>query len=138
MIKIKYKNKLNSLQAQFINTGFEKYANSHNLKTNYESFNFIAYEDDELAGILEGITLYDEIRVNNLIVSEKYRNKKIGTKLLDFVLEYFDSKKWKYISLCTYEFQAPKFYEKCGFELEYVRKNEENPKLTKYFFINHL
>jgi ribosomal protein S18 acetylase RimI-like enzyme len=138
LIKIKYKNKLNSLQAQFINTGFEKYANSHNLKTNYESFNFIAYEDDELAGILEGITLYDEIRVNNLIVSEKYRNKKIGTKLLDFVLEYFDSKKWKYISLCTYEFQAPKFYEKCGFELEYVRKNEENPKLTKYFFINHL
>ncbi len=138
MIKIKYKDKLNSLQAQFVNTGFEKYANSHNLKTNYESFNFIAYEDDELAEILEGITLYDEIRVNNLIVSEKYRNKGIGTKLLNFILEYFDNKKYKYISLCTYEFQAPEFYEKYGFKLEYIRKNEEDPRLTKYFFIKHL
>ena len=138
MIKIKYKDKLNNLQAQFFNTGFEKYANLHNLKTNYEAFNFIAYEDDELAGILEGITLYNEIHINNLIVDEKYRSKGIGTKLLNFILEYFDNKKYKYISLCTYEFQAPEFYEKYGFKLEYVRKNEEDPRLTKYFFIKHL
>lgn len=138
MIKIEYRDKLTVAQSKFVNTEFEKYANVNDLKTNYDAFNFLAYANDELAGILEGVALYNEIRVNNLIVSEKYRNKKIGTKLLDFVLEYFDSKKWKYISLCTYEFQAPKFYEKFGFELEYVRKNEENPKLTKYFFIKHL
>lgn len=30
-----------------------------------------------------------------------------------------------------------KTYEKCGFELEFVRKNKSNPKLTKYFFIKY-
>ena len=87
---------------------------------------------------MEGITLYDEIHINNLILDEKYRNKGIGTKLLNFILEYFDNKKCKYISLCTYEFQAPGFYEKYGFKLEYIRKNEEDPRLTKYFFIKHI
>lgn len=92
MIKIEYRDKLTVAQSKFVNIEFEKYANVNDLKTNYNAFNFLAYENDELAGILEGVALYDEIRVNNLIVGEKYRNKKIGTKLLDFVLEYFDSK----------------------------------------------
>lgn len=138
MTKIEYKNKLNECQFKFINHEFENYASINNLKTNYDTFNFIAYENDEIIGILEGMTLYDEIRVNNLIVKEDYRKKGIGTKLLNFVSEYFYNKKFKYITLCTYEFQAPKFYEKCGFKIEFVRKNEDNPKFTKYFFIKYI
>ena len=34
----------------------------------------------------------------------------------------------------TYEFQAPKFYEKIGYKLEYIRKNNKNSKLNKYFY----
>ncbi len=41
------------------------------------------------------------------------------------------------MNTCTNEFQAPCFYEKCGFELEFIRKNEDNPRLNKYYFIKH-
>ena len=43
----------------------------------------------------------------------------------------------KNINLTTYDFQAPDFYKKCGYEVEFVRKNKEEPKLTKYFLVKY-
>ena len=37
--------------------------------------------------------------------------------------------------MVTSAFQAPGFYEKCGFQAEFVRVNKKNPKLTKTFFV---
>ena len=28
-------------------------------------------------------------------------------------------------------------YKKCGFEVEFIRENKENPKLTKYFLVKY-
>lgn len=138
-MEIKYcEGKLGENIGQLINDGFTKYAEKSGISTNYKEFNFVVYESGEVAGILEGITLYDEVRISNLIVDEKYRKKGIGSRLLNSVFERFDSKVFKCVSLCTFDFQAPKFYEKCGFELEFVRENKKNPKLTKYFFIKYL
>lgn len=39
------------------------------------------------------------------------------------------------INLVTSAFQAPAFYQKCGYTLEYVRKNAVNPQLSKAFFV---
>lgn len=138
-MEIKYREgKLGENIGQLINDGFTKYAEKSGISTNYKEFNFVVYESGEVAGILEGITLYDEVRINNLIVDEKYRQKGVGSRLLNSVFGRFDSKIFRCVSLCTFDFQAPKFYEKCGFELEFVRKNKSNPKLTKYFFIKYL
>lgn len=54
------------------------------------------------------------------------------------VEEYYKGKEYNNINLTTYEFQAPKFYEKCGFEIEFIRKDRENPKLSKYFLVKYL
>ena len=50
------------------------------------------------------------------------------------VEELFKNKDFDNYNLTTYEFQAPKFYEKMGYKLEYIRKNNKNSKLNKYIF----
>ena len=68
---------------------------------------------------------------------EEYRNKHIGSKLIETVENYFRDKGFENINLTTYDFQAPEFYKKCGYEVEFVRKNKEEPKLTKYFLVKY-
>ncbi len=122
---------------RLINKGFTEYDKTFDLSPNYKEFSFIAKENDEVAGILTGKCLHDEVKISDLIVTEKFRKNGIGSKLLKSVEEYFSDKNYTSISLTTYDFQAPKFYEKCGFELEFVRENKKNPKLTKYFFVKY-
>lgn len=122
---------------RLINKGFTEYDKTFDLSPNYKEFSFIAKENDEVAGILTGKCLHDEVKISDLIVTEKFRRKGVSSKLLKSVEEYFGDRNYTSISLTTYDFQAPKFYEKCGFELEFVRKNKKNPKLTKYFFVKY-
>lgn len=83
--------------------------------------------------MIKGHSYYNEIHIADLIVLEEYRGKHIGTKLIEAVEKHFLGKGFEIITLTTYEFQAPEFYKKCGFEVEFIRENEKNPKLTKYF-----
>lgn len=132
-----YEGKLSDDIGKLINEGFTKYDKAFDLSPNYKEFSFIAKENDEVAGILTGKCLHDEVKISDLIVTEKFRKNGIGSKLLKSVEEYFSDKNYTSISLTTYDFQAPKFYEKCGFELEFVRENKKNPNLTKYFFVKY-
>ena len=132
-----YEGKLSDDIGKLINEGFTKYDKAFDLSPNYKEFSFIAKENGEIAGILTGKCLHDEVKISDLIVTEKFRKNGIGSKLLKSVEEYFSDKNYTSISLTTYDFQAPKFYEKCGFELEFVRENKKNPKLTKYFFVKY-
>ena len=50
-----------------------------------------------------------------MIIIDEYRNKHIGSKLVQTVEEYFKEKGFENINLTTYGFQAPEFYKKCGF-----------------------
>ena len=69
------------------------------------------------------------------MVHRNHRQKGYGKKLLRFLEDKFENEGYNNINLSTSEFQAPTFYEKCGYKLEFVRKNKINPKLTKYFFV---
>ena len=51
--------------------------------------------------------------------------------------DYFKDKGFENINLTTYGFQAPEFYKKCGFNVEFIRKNKENPKLDKYYLVKY-
>ena len=105
---------------------------------NYLSFNFIAKDEEKVVGIINGHSYYDEVHISDLIVLKEYRNKHIGTQLVKKVEEYYKDKGFENINLTTYGFQAPKFYEKCGFKVEFIRENKENSKLNKYFLIKYL
>ena len=89
--------------------------------------------------VIEGITeVFAEIHVDDICVKFGYRHKGLGARLLQEVEDRFISKGYNNINLVTSEFQATEFYKKCGFEVEVIRKNKQNPKLTKTFFIKYI
>lgn len=137
MIDIEYKEKLDEEFYEIIDTEFNKYADKNGVVCDYKSFSFIAKENDKVIGLITGHSYYKEVHISDLIVYEEYRNKHIGTKLVKTVENHFKNKGFENINLTTYAFQAPEFYKKCGFKLEFVRENKENPKLTKYFLVKY-
>lgn len=137
MLNIEYKESLTEELYNLIDTEFNKFAIKNEVKCNYHPFNFIAKENDKVIGIITGHSYYKEVHIGDLIVLEEYRNKHIGTKLVEMVEDYYKDKGFENMNLTTYRFQAPEFYKKCGFDVEFIRENKENPKLTKYFLIKY-
>ena len=135
MLKIERLDKLDADHSEFVRTQFEKYASQKNIRGDYTDFAFAAKENDETAGIITGHICYDEAHVSELIVDEKYRGMKIGSSLLAFVEKYCHGRGIERITLTTYEFQAPAFYLKNGFEIEFIRRGKHDPRLDKYFLI---
>lgn len=117
-----------------IGNEFSRFATQHQLSVDYSPFNFVAEENEEVVGLITGHAYYNEVYVSDLILLEKSRRKGIGSKLLHKVEDYFRSKGYDLITLTTYEFQAPDFYLKNSFEIEYIRENTTKPNLTKYYF----
>jgi len=137
MLNIEYKENLDGEFYKIIDTEFNKFAIKNDVTCNYRPFNFIAKEDNKVIGIITGHSYYKEVHIGDLIIFEEYRNKHIGTKLVETVENYYKNKGFENINLTTYNFQAPEFYKKCGFEVEFIRENKENPKLTKYFMVKY-
>lgn len=137
MVEIEYQENLDEKFFEIIDLEFNKYAIKNGVECNYKSFSFIAKINNEIIGIITGNSYYQEVHIDNLIVLEQYRKQHIGSKLMEKVENHFKNKGFKNINLTTYEFQALEFYKKCGFEVEFVRENKENPKLNKYFLIKY-
>lgn len=93
--------------------------------------------DEKFVGIITGNSYYKEVHISDLIILDEYRNKHIGSKLVQTVEDYFKGKGFENINLTTYGFQAPEFYKKCGFEVEFIRKNKKNSKLDKYHLVKY-
>ena len=137
MLNIEYKDSLNDNLWNMIDSEFNKYAEKNDVICNYKSFNFIAKDNEKIIGIITGHSYYKEVYISNLIIFDEYRNKRIGTKLIKTVEDYFKDKGFENINLTTYDFQAPEFYKKCGFKVEFIRENKENSKLNKYFLVKY-
>ena len=96
-------------------------------------------EDDagKIIGSITGRAYYNEVHIGDLIIDKKHRGQNIGTKLVAAVEEEYSNKGFDKITLTTFGFQAPEFYKKLGYSLEFVRE-DKNPKLTKYFYCKAL
>ncbi len=123
---------------KFINEAFSDYAKSNDVKLNYEDYWFTV-EDDEgnVIGSITGHAYYNEVHIGDLVIDKKYRGQNIGTKLVQAVEEEYRNKGFEKISLTTFGFQAPEFYKKLGYTLEFVREDKD-PKLSKYFYCKAL
>jgi GNAT superfamily N-acetyltransferase len=118
--------------------GFVEYENSNGIDVNYRKFSIILKnEDDETIGVINAFTAFAEVYIDDIWVDKLYRGKGYGRKLLNALEQKFKGKGFNNINLVTSAFQAPEFYQKCGYQVEFVRKNINNPKLTKTFLIKY-
>ena len=122
----------------FIEAEQEKYEAENGILCNYTPFCFTATVEDEIVGAVTGAAFFSEIYMDELVVKEAHRGKGIGTRLIQAVEEFYAGQGFNNINCCTNGFQASGFYEKCGFELEFVRENRSDPKLNKYFYVKYL
>lgn len=117
---------------EFINKEFTDYATKNEVTLGYDEFCFVEEEDGKILGAITGRAYYNEVHIGDLIVDKECRKSGLGTKLVRAVEEYYSGKCYDIITLTTFGFQAPEFYKKLGYKVEFVRENKD-PKLSKYF-----
>ena len=117
---------------EFINKEFTDYALKNEVTLGYDEFCFVEEEDGKILGAITGRAYYNEVHIGDLIVSKDCRRSGLGSKLVKTVEEYYSGKCYDIITLTTFGFQAPEFYKKLGYKIEFVRENKD-PKLSKYF-----
>ena len=89
--------------------------------------NYIGYfYNEEIIGYIEYLTIYDRIEISNIFVKDEYRNRKIGTNMLKYLIEI--SKGFINITLEVKEdnIYAIKLYENLGFKKVSIRKGYYN------------
>ncbi len=135
---IEFYNSLPSDIEELMREDLVAYEASHGIDVNYKPFCLILRNDNqEVCGALNAFTAFAEIYIDDMWVHQQHRGKGYGRMLLQALENQFQGKGFNNINLVTSAFQAPGFYKKCGFEIEYIRENTKNPKLTKTFFIKY-
>ena len=108
-----YKNN-NELKNEFINNPYTKI--------------FIYREKDDILGLIHINDIYDRYEINNFYVIDKYRNRGIGSLLLEKVIELGKKQKIKNITLEVRKnnILAISLYENYGFIAKSIRKGYYN------------
>lgn len=136
--KIEFLDQINNELEQRMHDGFVSYERSHGIDVNYKPFAItISDENDVVCGIINAYTAFSEIYIDDIWVDEYARGKGYGRKLIQALENHFQGKGFNNINLVTSAFQAPEFYKKCGYSIEFTRVNHKNPKLTKTFFVKY-
>lgn len=90
-------------------------------------------EWDEIIGGLYGRSIWGTLEIKTFAVKAENRNEGIGRKLLIEAEKEARNRNCRFISLDTFSFQAPKFYEKLGFEK--IGTETDFPKgFEKYYY----
>jgi len=123
---------------KFVNEAFTDYAINSQVDLNFEEYWFVAEDESgEIVGTITGRAYYNEVHIGDLIIDKRFRGQDIGTKLVKAVEEEYQNKGFDKITLTTFGFQAPEFYKKLGYSLEFIREDKD-PKLSKYFYCKAL
>lgn len=136
--KVKFLDQISDQLEKKMSDSFVAYESSQGIDVNYKPFVItISDENDVVCGILNAYTAFAEIYIDDMWVDQASRGKGYGRKLLHALETHFQGQGFNNINLVTSAFQAPEFYKKCGYSVEFIRINKQNPKLTKTFFIKY-
>jgi ribosomal protein S18 acetylase RimI-like enzyme len=87
---------------------------------------FIESESDEVWGGVLGVIYYGTMQIDTLWVDESMRCHGFGTQLMNAVEQLARKQGCTFIRLQTMEWEAPEFYKKLGYSVEFVRYGYPN------------
>lgn len=122
-----------------VKDGFDVINNAHGFgpfKEN-EPFGFVIYENDVLAAGLDGVIKFDWMYIDILFVFEPFRDRDLGTKLMNMAEDLARERGLSGIYLSTLSWQAAPFYQKMGYEEYAVFENFPN-NASKHCFRKYL
>ncbi|NJB84226.1 GNAT family N-acetyltransferase [Wenyingzhuangia aestuarii] len=73
-------------------------------------------DNNDILGGIYGRSIWGTLEIKTFVIKDNYRNQGIGSKLIKAAENEALKRKCNFISLDTFSFQAPGFYEKKGFE----------------------
>ena len=101
---------------------------------NNGSFSFtIKDNDDNLKAAIEGFSYYGCCYIDLLAVVKEHRGKGYATQLINKTHELAKNRNCLFMVVGTMDFEAKPFYEKLGFEVEFIRNGFE--KESKMYFL---
>ncbi len=75
------------IEKRTFSTAWSEESFLRDLRDDFFSIYLSAYYDDQLVGYIGAWLVVDEIHITNLAVAKKYRNRRIGTKLIKELLK---------------------------------------------------
>ncbi|MCT4172977.1 GNAT family N-acetyltransferase [Elizabethkingia anophelis] len=113
---------INSVITEHTNEVITNFLNQYNQERSVsfedeinEDVEIVMHDGEKIVGGIIGRSLWGTLEIKRLAVHPDYRNKGIGSKLIYAAETEAKKRKSSYLSLNTFSYQAPEFYEKLGF-----------------------
>lgn len=118
-----------------INDDFYKYQIETTGLLEYKTIAFTARQNCKLIGVVTTTIKWGQLHIKTVIVDSEYRKQGIGSKLLLKVLDYGKEHGCTLAFVETSSFQAPEFYKKLGFVVEFIRSGYSND--YSYYYLKY-
>ncbi|MBX9805513.1 MAG: GNAT family N-acetyltransferase [Alphaproteobacteria bacterium] len=86
-----------------------------------DPISFEIHQDDKRVGCIVVRLFWGQLHIKYLVVNESCRGQGIGRRLVEQACDYAKERGCHFVFVETLSFQAPEFYNKLGFKVDFVR-----------------
>lgn len=112
----------------------KQFRHSLDFSTKVIDVQYVALDDGKFAGGIYGNFMLDYLFINILYVNQKYRGRRIASKLIKLIEDEARRRKVNNIYITTFEFQALGLYKKKGYQV--VMVIDDYPKGFKEYTVH--
>ena len=90
-------------------------------ESEYKSWRFVARDGQEILGIICGDMMWGVLHIELLMIKPEYRKLGLGRELYETVVDLAKETKCSMMTVETFDFQAPEYWQNKGFKIDLAR-----------------